>query len=362
MRFVNRSGTDIDARRPGEDAATREVPAMSRRWRIGIAFLVILAIGVIGYTGYVGYEGSRQLVTAPATGDCRTPQDQFGWPYEAINYDLGNDAELQTRNANLRDCGYQGSKAGDEVVTDDGIHIAGWYIPAADGSGPTAATVVLVHGFGANKSGILEYGAGLHQDFNLVAFDMRNEGRSTGTLTTTGVLERKDLRAIIDWVERTKHPAHLGVLGNSLGAATGLAEAVDDPRVESIALDSMHTRLRYQIEARLTHAGHPAYPGTWAIFVAMRIRTGLDVGSIDAEDELTSWGLRPMLLTHGSADNEDLPARTQAFYDEARSAGIPAELHFCRDSGHNAPAGMPVDVCTDAFGGWIRDFFSRNLT
>ena len=65
---------------------------MSRRWRIGIAVLVILVIAAIGYTGYVGYEGSRQLVTAPATGDCRTPEDQFGWTYEAINYDIADDA------------------------------------------------------------------------------------------------------------------------------------------------------------------------------------------------------------------------------------------------------------------------------
>ena len=81
--------------------------------------------------------------------------------------------------------------------------------------------------------------------------------------------------------------------GNSLGAATGLAEAVDDPRVEAIALDSMHTRIRYQVEARLAHAGHPAYPGTWAIFVGMWIRTGVDLGSIDAEDELSSGGSVP---------------------------------------------------------------------
>jgi len=334
---------------------------MSRRWRIGIAVLVILVLAAVGYTGYVGYEGSRQLVTAPATGDCRTPQDQFGWTYEAINYDIANDAELHARNADLTDCAYQGSKAGDDVVTDDGIHIAGWYIPAGDGAKPDAATIVLVHGFGANKSGILKYGEGLHDAFNLVAFDMRNEGRSTGSITTAGVLERKDLRAIIDWVERTKHPAHLGVLGNSLGAATGLAEAVDDTRVEAIALDSMHTRIRFQVEARLSHAGHPAYPGTWAIFIAMRIRTGVDLGSIDAEDELSSWGQRPMLLTHGTADTEDLPARTQAFYNEARSAGIPAELHFCESSGHNAPAGMPVDVCKDAFHGWVAGFFARTL-
>ncbi len=334
---------------------------MSRRWRIGIAVLVILAIAAIGYTGYVGYEGSRQLVTAPATGDCRTPRDQFGWTYEAINYDIADDAQLPARNPDLATCTYQGTEAGDDVVADDGIHIAGWYIPAANGAGPTGPTVVLVHGFTNNKSDILRYGEGLHEAFNVVAFDMRNVGRSGGDKTTAGVLEQKDLRAVIDWLERTKHPGHVGVLGNSLGAATAMAEGVGDQRVEAIALDSMHTRLRYQIEARLQHAGHPAYPGTWAVFVGIWIRTGADVGSIDAEDELAKWGQRPMLLTHGTGDNEDLPARTQSFYDEAIAKGIPAELHFCDGSGHNAPAGMPVDVCKGAFEGWVATFFGETL-
>ena len=47
-----------------------------------------------------------------------------------------------------------------------------------------------------------------------------------------------------------------------MGAVTSLAEAIRDPRITaSIALDSMHTRMRYQIEARLAEAGHPSYPG-----------------------------------------------------------------------------------------------------
>jgi pimeloyl-ACP methyl ester carboxylesterase len=334
---------------------------MKGRWRIGFAIVVILAIAAIGYTGYVGYEGSRQLVTAPATADCRTPQDQFGWTYEAINYDIADDSQLPARNPDLTKCTHQGKEAGDDVVTDDGIRIAGWYIPAANGAGPTGPTVVLVHGFTNNKSNILRYGEGLHEAFNLVAFDMRNVGRSGGDETTAGVLEQKDLRAVIDWLERSKHPGHVGVLGNSLGAATAMAEGVGDQRVEAIALDSMHTRLRYQIEARLQHAGHPAYPGTWAVFVGIWIRTGADVGSIDAEDELAKWGQRPMLLTHGTGDTEDLPARTQSFYEEAIAKGIPAELHFCDGSGHNAPAGMPVDVCREAFKSWVATFFGETL-
>jgi len=330
--------------------------------RILLTLVVLALIAGAAYTGYVGYEGSRQLVEGGGSNpDCRTPDELFGWPYEAINYDIGDDALLTLRNVDQKHCTYTGTIAGEEVVTDDGIRIGGWYIPAADGAGPTAPTVVLVHGFGQNKTGILEYGEGLHDAFNLVAFDMRNTQRSSGTQTTGGVLEQKDLRAIIDWVEREKHPVHLGVLGNSLGAATAMAEARADPRVEALALDSMHTRLHYQIEARLQDAGHPAYPGTWAIFLGIRIRTGLDVGSIDAADEIEQVADRPILLSHGTADTEDLPARTQSFYDDALAAGVDIELHWCKGAGHNAPAGMPVWVCRDDFAAWMSDFFSRTL-
>jgi pimeloyl-ACP methyl ester carboxylesterase len=335
------------------------------RWtiRIGVVVVGVLLLAVIGYTGYVGYEGSRQLVTSWGNEPkCATPDVQFGWAYEAINYDIADDAELKARNPDPSTCTYQGVKAGDDVVTDDGIHIAGWYIPAGNGAGPEAPTVILVHGFKASKSGILKYGVGVHDTFNLVVFDMRNVGRSTGDQTTAGVLEQKDLRAVIDWVERTKHPSHLGVLANSLGAVTALAEARLDPRIEAMTLDSMHTRLHYQLEARVASAGNPSYFGTtWAIEFTTWIRTGADITSIDAEDTIKGWGTRPLLITHGTADTEDLPARTQAFYDEVVAMGIPAELEWCPGSGHTASAGMPAEVCADQFATWTRDFFTRTL-
>jgi pimeloyl-ACP methyl ester carboxylesterase len=325
--------------------------------------VALALVAGVGYVGYVGYEGSRQLVEGGGSDrDCRTPDVQFGWAYEAINYDIADDALLKTRNADLTNCSYIGTRAGTEVVTDDGIRIAGWYVPAGDGSGPTAPTVVLVHGFGATKVGILKYGEGLHQHFNLVAFDMRNAGRSTGTMTTAGVLEQKDLRAVLDWLVATKHPSHIGVLGNSLGAATALAEAGDDQRVEALALDSMHTRIRFQVEARLEENGHPAYPGTWAIFVGMRIRTGVDIGAADAADTIGKIGARPVMLTHGTADTQDLPARTQTFYDQALADGVNIELHWCEGSGHNAPAGMPAEACRADFATWVSDFFTGALT
>jgi hypothetical protein len=346
----------------GVIAAERRETEMRGWWRILVAVVLVLAVGLIGYTGYVGYEGSRRAVDRDGTStDCRTPDVQFGWDYEAINYDVADDAELQARNDDLTDCAYEGTQAGDEVVTDDGTRIGGWYIPAASGAAPDAPTVVLVHGFKANKSGVLKYGAGLHEEFNLVVYDARNTGRSTGTQTTSGVLEQQDLRAVLDWLERTKGPSEIGVLGNSLGAATALAEARNDPRVDALALDSMHTRIRYQMEARVD-AEYVAYFGTtWAIVTAIQLRTGVDVTTIDAEDTIGEYGVRPLLLIHGTGDTEDLPARTQAFFNDAMARGIPTELYWCPDSGHNAGAGMPVKVCRDEFAAWTRDFFDRTL-
>jgi pimeloyl-ACP methyl ester carboxylesterase len=327
--------------------------------RLIIVIVGLAVIGALGYTAYVGYEGSRQAVSVDEnrSRDCRTPMDQFGWAYEAINYDIADDATLRSANADMTECASQGVKAGNEVVTPDGVHIAGWYVPAGNDMGPEGPTVILMHGYGGNKSTILGYGVGLHGDFNLVAIDQRNEGRSTGTATTSGVLEQDDLRAIIDWLERTKGPRHIGVLGNSLGAAGAITEARHDPRVEALALDSMHTRLVYQFEQRLSHHGHPSYPGTWAVFIGAWLRTGLNLGDADPADALADLAGRPMLLTHGTADDEDLPYRTAQFARDAEAAGIPVELHWCEGAGH----GKVDDLCADDFQRWTHDFFAQNL-
>ena len=331
-----------------------------RRW-LTAALVLGLVIGA-GYMAYAASTGGDYLVVAAATAGWRAPAVQYGWSYEAINYDITDDSTLDERNDDLTACTDQGMKAGDKVVTDDGVRIAGWYIPAANGAGPTAPTIVLVHGFRTNKSGILHYGAGLHDEYNLVAFDLRNAGRSTRDRTTAGVLERRDLRAVIDWLVRTKHPDRIGVLGNSLGAATALAEAVGDDRVDALVLDSMHTRLRYQIEARVQQEfHHPAYPATWAVLAGAWLKSGVDVSSVDPEDVIARYDRRPLLVIHGTADTQDEPVRSQAFVDAAEARGIPVELRWCADSGHNAPAGMPADVCRVDYGSWLRDFFRRAL-
>ena len=328
------------------------------RWlrRLVRGLVVVAIVGMVGYSGYIGVVGSGVFTDPTGSTDCRTPKELFGWSYDAINYDPTDDARLRAANPDMTDCVSQGSLAGTDVVTSDGVGIAGWYVPAASGVGPHGPTIVMAHGWSADKSDILRYGKALHQDYNLVAFDQRNNGRSGGTLTTMGYLEQNDVEAIVDWLVKAKAPVHIGVLANSMGSPAVLAAAASDLRIDAVLLDSAHAHLVDVVARRLeVHEGQPAYPGAWAIVLGTDLRLGVNVTSVDPANLIPHLGQRRLLLTHGSADRDDLPAESaEVNRAAAEAAGVTVTLKYCEGADH----GKVVDVCPDAFGQWATAFFN----
>lgn len=323
-----------------------------------VAVVVGLAlVGLIGYTVYVGFVGSDQLIHPTGNPDCRTPMVRYGWTYEAINYDIADDAALARNNPDMENCAGQGVEAGDAVVAGDGTRIGGWYIPAASGAGADRPTIVIVHGWGANKSEAVKYAVPFHDAYNVVVLDLRNGGRSSRTPTTFGIREQLDLEAIIDWLVSTKHPAHIAVMGNSMGGATSVLASSTDPRIEALILDSMHARVVDVVGRRLeVDAGHPSLPGTAAIIAGIWVRTGLNLMDADPISFIPALGERPLLLIHGTADLNDLPSRSaEAVYAEAQRVGVPVELHLCE----GAPHGRVIDTCPADWARWSVEFLDR---
>lgn len=334
--------------------------ALSRHRGGAGAVGVLAAVGLLGLSGYSAYVaivGSDQLLHPTAATDCRTPMSRYGWTYEAINYAIADDTALLTANADLEHCANQGRSAGRDVVTADGVAIGGWYIPAANGAGPVAPTVVLAHGWGANKSEVLRYAVPLHPTYNVVAFDLRGGGRSGPADTTFGLREQLDIEAVIDWLERIKHPSHIAVMGNSMGGGTAVLAAASDPRIEALILDSTHAYVANILERRLeVDAGHPAMPGTPAIMTGIWLRTGLDLMAADPAAKVPSLGRRPLLLLHGSADAHDLPAKSaDVIFKVATDAAVPVERHYCDGATH----GRVIDTCPTEWGQWAVAFLDR---
>ena len=332
----------------------------SRRAVIGrwLTFaLVALLVAAVAYLGYVGFAGSEQVVEPARSRNCRTPAIAFGWEYEPINYPAAADRELEAV-PDPTECDREPVMAGDALVTPDGVSLAGWYIPAGSGVGPEGPTIVLAHGHGTNKSGMLSRAEPLHDDFNLVLFDFRNHGQSEDDQTTVGVLERSDLRAVIDWLERTKRPTVIGVLGVSMGSATAVNEARADQRVRALVMESTHATLANALQARLERQGYPlALPGAWSILLGGLVRSGQDMSAADPVQAVRDYGDRPLLLvadgrddTIGADDADDLLAA-------ARSGGAPAELRICDAAGH----GESVRACAGDYRDWVLGFFAQAL-
>jgi len=319
---------------------------------------VVIVLGLLGYGGDAAISGSADFTEAVVTApDCRTPADRYGWDYEAINYDKADDARLTAANPDKTKCGVLGVEAGTNVVTPDGVRLAGWYIPAANGSGPSGPTLLIVHGWKANKTGALEFAPPFHEAYNLVLLDLRNNGQSSGTQTTMGLREQGDVIRMLDWLETTKHPLWIGAVGNSMGAATVLSAAVADQRIRALILDSMHADIVTSVgNAMEEDFGYPGGPAAWAVMTGVSIRIGGDVTSIDPVRLIGRLGDRPVLLIQGTADQVDPPAEaSDRNFQVALAAGVPVELAYCPGARH----GLTVKTCPTQWGSWATSFLER---
>jgi fermentation-respiration switch protein FrsA (DUF1100 family) len=344
--------------RPGLEAHERSARSTrpASRWLV-MGAVALALIGVSGWAAYSGVVGSGTMLEPLAKDKwlgCDTPASRFGWTYEAINYDPADDARLLAANPDQKHCTDQGATAGTAVVASDGVPIAGWYIPARSGLGPTGPTLVVAPGWKSNKSEILKYAPPFHDDYNLVLVDLRNGGRSGGKLTTWGYRERDDVRAMVDWLERTKKPSWVGAVGNSMGAATVLAEAAGDPRVRALILDSMHASVEQSVSDGIEHEDHlPGDPTAWAMTRVASFRIGGELTTVDPIRTITQLGDRPVLLIHGRADALDRPEHSADLnLAAAKAAGVPAELHYCPTGTH----GEVIDECPDDWAAWSRAF------
>jgi len=133
--------------------------------------------------------------------------------------------------------------------------------------------------------------------------DLRGHGASGGERFSFGHLERIEVMAAVDLLMAEGVPAgQVGVLGVSMGAATAIGAAADDPRIGALWSDSGYADIRPIIEARWP--GDSGLPMTFlrAALLAHRLRFGFDLGGVRPEDEIARVAPRPIQLVHGTAD------------------------------------------------------------
>jgi len=181
-------------------------------------------------------------------------------------------------------------------TTADGLSLRGWFIL----SGKRAAkTLILLHGYPADKGNILPALAFLHADFNLLLFDFRYLGESDGSYSTAGAKEVEDLLAAIRFL-KTRGIEEVGVWGFSMGGAVGLMTIDKAPEIRAVVSESSYASLT-EMALQLFRVPLLNYPIAYLIGFWAKLFLGIDVRDVSPAEKIRNTTV-PILITHSSTD------------------------------------------------------------
>jgi pimeloyl-ACP methyl ester carboxylesterase len=133
-----------------------------------------------------------------------------------------------------------------EFRTADGVVIKGWFVPSAH---PHAKTILLLHGYPADKGDILPTRIFLHKNYNLFFLDFRYLGESGGSYSTLGSNEVRDIRGALDYLH-ARGINEVAVWGLSMGGAAALMAMKSAPEIKAMVAESPYARLDWLANQR----------------------------------------------------------------------------------------------------------------
>jgi len=197
----------------------------------------------------------------------------------------------------------------------------------------------MVHGLNRARVEMIRKVPFVHQQgWNALLFDLRHHGESGGEATTFGVHERYDVRAASD-MARERSPGPVVLWGISLGGASVVLAAAEDPEVRAVICDSSFRDLRDTVAHHLQlFRGFrwwlrlvPAWPVTDEVLFWMGRKGGFDPGAADVLAAAGRLEGRPALFV---ANSDDRRVPKEIAFELAEAAGPAAEVLIVPGESH----------------------------
>lgn len=263
-------------------------------------------------------------------------------------------AAVAWRFTTARRAAVQPAPAGAEAVCftarDGRARVDAWHLPARAARG----AVVFVHGKDACRGDELKSptfalaGALVDAGLSVLMIDLRGHGSSGAARLTYGAHERFDVLGAVDWLRARGHQ-RIGLLGASMGAATSLFAAADDPGVAAVVADSPFADFGVMIERqyrRLSRLPICFLPGALALG---RLATGVDLPRVRPLEAARAMLGRPVLVIHSQRDRLIPVADAWAIAGSAH-----AELWVTDSDGHLGSYRADAAAYTERVVGFLR--------
>jgi len=214
-------------------------------------------------------------------------------------------------------------------TSEDGLILPGWYMASTDNS----KAILLVHGRGADRTEGMRYAKPLlAAGYNVLAFDMRHPRQDPNIISTMGFHEQKDVIAALDFLEKEKNIKDIGLMGFSMGAATGIIVMAKDQRVKVGVFSGGYANgMDVLAEQAKKLYGLPRYPLMPIVEKFFEWRGNLDADEINPESYIGQISPRPVYIMHGTADNTVDFSHGQRLYKAAKE---PKQFWQVQGGGH----------------------------
>lgn len=234
-----------------------------------------------------------------------------------------------------------------ELHTRDGLRLSGWFSP-----GRARSAVILVHGYGNNRTQLLpEAVLFSRHGHGVLLFDQRASGESEGTVSTWGNRETLDVLAAVELVARQPDvdASRVGLYGFSIGSNAVAAAAAADGRVHAAAMGPVWPSLEDELASKFpVWHGRSMTLARWLFH-----REGADVEAVHLADRVRAIAPRPVLLISGAEDPDTPPEMTQKVAAQAPGADVWLVPH--------AHHGGYADAAAGEFDRRVAGFFDHAL-
>ena len=214
--------------------------------------------------------------------------------------------------------------------TVDGTTLSGWYIASSNG-----AAVVLSHGAGSTRSGVLDQATALaRHGYGVLLYDARGHGRSGGRAMDFGWYGDRDITAAVSFLQGQPDVdgARIAAVGMSMGGEESIGAAAADERIRAVVAEGATNRTAAD-SAWLSDVH--GWRGTlqegieWMLYATVDVLTAADP-PVALRDAAAAAAPRPMLLIAGG----DIPDEGDAGRYIAGAAPDTVELWVVPDAGH----------------------------
>lgn len=223
------------------------------------------------------------------------------------------------------------------VQSYDGVPIAAWWV-LCPGDKPV---ILFAHGLGTSKGDYAINADFAHQrGYSCCLIDLRNHGESGNKSVTLGADESRDIRAVMRWLREKKEVKGFILWGVSLGAASSLLAAAEEPDVDGVILEACYESMRGTVDRhrRLYFSWVPKFPFIPLTLGWFRMRTGVDPNQVDLVRAASRLKRGRMFLIVGERDLR-APASVNKLL--LKASGIPAEMWVMPGVDHDHLGGHP---------------------